>query len=609
MVSVCLVKDEVAAANNGIYVRTSATVLTRATDFDTPAEMPSGSAIYVTGGGTNGNTSWTTTAAVITVGTTAITWTQSANAWTGNGNKIATWTGSDWSYYTPVLNDQTSVLSGTNAGNVYLYSGSAWILQTVNTGIPIYAWSLASSYTAGTVVIYNGSFYQANSAIPANTAFVAGTTGATWKPVGTQIANGTSNVVIGSANANIAMSVANTPNVVVVTANSMSVNGTIYSSTGPIVGTASSYASLTRSTAQTTPLSIGSAVLFNTVNNISGSDISLNSGSGQITLQANRTYRLMGSPGYASFSGAGYVTWQWYNVTDAAYIGNPYTAEAITGTSNNAASYGPTVTMFTPSVTTVIQLNIKDQSLLTSIGGSGSTLPYADIEVIGGQIAQTQISLKTITKIDQMSYGTTLYMASNRLYAIKNNSGGVTNSNSGLGVVNPNNQTGVANAYEIVFPNETVGTLTDAGTYGLSAYALFSSGNLYTWGENAYGQLGLGNTTDVFIPTLSNTSVAEVYAHPSQCLSDPNYSRLIIRKTDNTYFGCGYNEQGQLGLGNTTQSHHQLDTDDVDCCRRTECLEPGRVFRRHSGSSNQMAESGWQATTATVNWATAAPQT
>jgi hypothetical protein len=102
-------------------------------------------------------------------------------AWLGQNNKIATWTGSAWSYYTPNTNDQTSVLSGTNAGNVYLYNGTAWVLQTVNTGVPVYNWSLSSSYTLGSVVIYQNSLYQANAIIPANTAFVVGTTGATWK--------------------------------------------------------------------------------------------------------------------------------------------------------------------------------------------------------------------------------------------------------------------------------------------------------------------------------------------------------------------------------------------------------------------------------------------
>ena len=106
-------------------------------------------------------------------------------AWAGQGNKIATWTGSVWSFYTPTTNDQTSVLSGTNAGNVYLYSGSAWVLQTVNTGVPIYNWSLSGSYALGTVVLYQSALYQANAAIPANTAFVVGTTGATWKALGT----------------------------------------------------------------------------------------------------------------------------------------------------------------------------------------------------------------------------------------------------------------------------------------------------------------------------------------------------------------------------------------------------------------------------------------
>eukprot|EP01037_Dinobryon_pediforme_P007620 gene7620-7684_t len=51
-------------------------------------------------------------------------------------------------------------------------SGSA------STTIP--AWSLTTAYAAGAQVIYNSAIYQANAAIPANTAFATGTTGATW---------------------------------------------------------------------------------------------------------------------------------------------------------------------------------------------------------------------------------------------------------------------------------------------------------------------------------------------------------------------------------------------------------------------------------------------
>jgi hypothetical protein len=43
-----VIKDESTSAHNGIYTYTSSTVLTRATDFDTPTEMAGGDFVFVT---------------------------------------------------------------------------------------------------------------------------------------------------------------------------------------------------------------------------------------------------------------------------------------------------------------------------------------------------------------------------------------------------------------------------------------------------------------------------------------------------------------------------------------------------------------------------------
>ena len=59
-----LVKDESTAANNGIYVKTSSTVLTRADDFDTPTEMAGGDFTFVSTGTQYNDTGWVMTDAV-----------------------------------------------------------------------------------------------------------------------------------------------------------------------------------------------------------------------------------------------------------------------------------------------------------------------------------------------------------------------------------------------------------------------------------------------------------------------------------------------------------------------------------------------------------------
>ena len=71
-----LVKNEATQANNGMYVRTSATVLTRATDFDTAAEIHGGDFTFVEHGTLFNNTGWVQTEEVNTVGTDIVVWQQ-----------------------------------------------------------------------------------------------------------------------------------------------------------------------------------------------------------------------------------------------------------------------------------------------------------------------------------------------------------------------------------------------------------------------------------------------------------------------------------------------------------------------------------------------------
>jgi hypothetical protein len=77
-----LVKNEANSAHNGIYDRTSTTVLTRSSDFDTPAEMAGGDFTFVSAGTLYDNTGWVMTDAVTTVGTSPVPWVQFSGAGT-----------------------------------------------------------------------------------------------------------------------------------------------------------------------------------------------------------------------------------------------------------------------------------------------------------------------------------------------------------------------------------------------------------------------------------------------------------------------------------------------------------------------------------------------
>jgi hypothetical protein len=92
-----LVKNEANTAHNGIYDRTSTTVLTRSTDFDTPTEMAGGDFTFVTAGTLYDNTGWVMPDPVTTVGTTAVVWVQFSGAGTYTAGTGLTLTGSQFS--------------------------------------------------------------------------------------------------------------------------------------------------------------------------------------------------------------------------------------------------------------------------------------------------------------------------------------------------------------------------------------------------------------------------------------------------------------------------------------------------------------------------------
>lgn len=86
---------------------------------------------------------------------------------------------------------------------------------------------------------------------------------------------------------------------------------------------------------------------------------------------------------------------------------------------------------------------------------------------------------------------------------------------------------------------------TDANWTDISVGRYFAlgkkaNGDLYGWGANDYGQLGLGNNTNVLTPTLIQQNVAAFSA---------GYYHTAVVKTDGTLWSTGYNEWGNLAIG------------------------------------------------------------
>ena len=201
------------------------------------------------------------------------------------------------------------------------------------------------------------------------------------------------------------------------------VNGTSGSSgtsgtSGTSLNISASYMRGSRSTQQTSNLTAGSLVQFTQVDNSTGSDISLNVSTGQITLAANKTYRLMAQiPTFTSSSNSSRPAFCWYNETTSSYIGSE--SAVYQGTDN--AAYGA-LGGLSDAVITTTQITVVSYRILsvnTAISGLGGntdfsttgSYPWFDIEVISGytplvvgtRSSSTNLALNTAVTLDNVS--------------------------------------------------------------------------------------------------------------------------------------------------------------------------------------------------------------
>ena len=78
-----------------------------------------------------------------------------------------------------------------------------------------------------------------------------------------------------------------------------------------------------------------------------------------------------------------------------------------------------------------------------------------------------------------------------------------------------------------------------------SGYALTADGNVYGWGYNYYGQLGIQSSGDRYYPVQMQKVSNIIQMSAGDC-------NLIMLDANGSVWGVGYNGQGAFGIGNTT---------------------------------------------------------
>jgi|LakMenE01Jun11ns_1017448.scaffolds.fasta_scaffold9936285_2 hypothetical protein len=145
-----LVKNEAAQANNGIYVRTSATVLTRAADFDTAAEIQGGDFTFVTAGTEYNSTGWVQIDEVNTVGTDPIAWVQFSGAGTYKAGTGLTLTGDTFSITNTAVT--ASSYGSGDAVASFTVNAQGQLTAAANVAITANAANLTGTTLAATIV-------------------------------------------------------------------------------------------------------------------------------------------------------------------------------------------------------------------------------------------------------------------------------------------------------------------------------------------------------------------------------------------------------------------------------------------------------------------------
>ena len=105
--------------------------------------------------------------------------------------------------------------------------------------------------------------------------------------------------------------------------------------------------------------------------------------------------------------------------------------------------------------------------------------------------------------------------------------------------------------YVVQRPAGETGKLVQAEMWAYQGWLLYDTGNLYSHGYNNNGQLGFGDTTSRNFPELVMTDVVELI-RPQNLSYEHSQHRVFIKKTDGKYYGTGYNGNGGLGVGDST---------------------------------------------------------
>jgi hypothetical protein len=342
-------------------------------------------------------------------------------------------------------------------------------------------------------------------------------------------------------------------------------NGTAWATIATAGGSGSFAASFLRgSRTATQTIAVGGAVTFSTIDQSAGSDISLNTATGRITLAAGNTYRLRGA--VPNFSGGQRPAFIWFNETTSANIGsasfsyNPGDAAAL-------GAFGTTAELvFTPNVTTVVSLRLLSSlsSGNVTVGGNGDfsvtgSYPWFDVQVISGNAPVTGQSVDYVQA--SLSANQSLSSAGNINFTVSSGAG-ITLTDGGFNL--QANKTyklegalgGTSGGYAYYGWVDSANTLLVGGSIGV----IMKAGTAYSDAPQDKAVVFYTPTSNTRVYLRVLTVSGGLTAYPPNAASAFSSAWATIQQVGssaivNPWVLSGnnvYNTSGNVGIGTTT---------------------------------------------------------
>ena len=337
-------------------------------------------------------------------------------------------------------------------------------------------------------------------------------------------------------------------------------NGNAWATIATAGGSGSFAASFLRGsrTASQASIAVGGIVSFSAVDNTAGSDISLSTSDGKITLRPGNTYRLIAA--VPNFTG-NRPAFMWYNETSSSYIGSASNAYSPTDGASGAGAFGGLAeVIITPSVSTVLSFRLLSSlsSGSVTVGGladftASGSYPWFEVQVISGNSPVTGQSVDYVSVFRTTSQ--TVNTGDNILFNSTNAGNIPYNSATGnftltagktyrlMGSVSLDASTSASSEIDIAWKNAAGDIL---GNRALMLSANFAS----PAGGNGISEI-------IYTPTVNTTIALNVIAATASAKTIPNYTYANIEQIGssaivNPWVLAGtntYNTTGNVGIG------------------------------------------------------------